>query len=67
MADTELIVAEKAERDRQEKLAANKRHREKIEREALHSMIASGIEEGWAKEVLDRITQEKIKHITINY
>lgn len=52
-------------RERQEKLAANKRHRLKIEREVIDAATAEGLPgpEQW----IEAIAAGKIKNVTVNY
>lgn len=56
--------AEKAEQERRE---ANKRHVGGIRKAAKESLMAIGIDEALAKEIVMAINDGKIKNITINY
>ncbi len=48
-------------------MAANKRHREKINREAADSLIALGYNPDVAYNLIDQIATSKVKNVTINY
>lgn len=60
-AETKRIADEAAKRE------ANKAHRAKINREALQSLVAGGMEEEAAKACITLIAQGKVTHVSIAY
>jgi len=68
------VMAERAHRDRiaqetaaSRKREANKRHRGKINNEALKSLVAGGIDEVTARACVVLIAEGKVKNVKINY
>jgi len=68
--------AERKERERKEyeerirkeaEEAANKRHRAKIDREAVESFVAAGYDKKVAQAIIETIASGVIKHVNINY
>lgn len=67
-ARREQVLKEAKEKAEQEKREANKRHTAKINNEALKAFVESvGVSEAVAKEIVVKIAQGKIPHVTINY
>jgi len=65
--ELERIASEKAEKAKAEKLAANKKHRAKINREVLEDIGMTGISEAQAKAIITLIATGKVRNCTINY
>jgi len=68
------VMAEQSQRDRiaqeaaaSRKREANKRHRGKINNEALKSLVAGGIDEVTARACVVLIAEGKVKNVKINY
>jgi len=67
-AEREKIEKEKqAEIDAAEKREKNTKHKKKINNEAVSSMVAVGLTEKQAKDVVTAIAQNKIKNVSIFY
>lgn len=66
--ERERIEAErKAEAEAAAKREANKRHRAKVNREALAAMVAAGVPEDVGKLVIEAIAKQLVPHVTIQY
>ena len=65
--ELERIASEKAEKAKAEKLAANKKHRARINREVLEDIGMTGISEAQAKAIITLIATGKVRNCTINY
>lgn len=67
-AERQRIEAEQ-ERERQEaeRKAANKKHRQKINREALEDLGAIGIGEEQGKQLIEAIVRGQVRNISVNY
>ena len=61
------LEREAAEKAKSEKAAANKKHRAKIEAEAMASLVENGLEKEVAAQVVVMLVTGKIKNVTINY
>ena len=57
-------AAAKAE---QERIAANKTHRRKINHEVLNGLVMFGLDEGTAKALIEAIAKGEVAHCSINY
>lgn len=66
-AEQERLEKEAAEKAEAEKKAANKRHRARINREALACFEINGFDEEEADRIITLIASGAIDHITINY
>lgn len=67
-AERQRIEAE-AERERQEaeRKAANKRHRQKINREALEDLVEFGLSEDQGKQLIETIVRGQVRNVSVNY
>jgi len=65
--EKERLAKEAAEKAEAERIAQNRNHRKKINREALEDLTTNGFEEIIAKSIIELIAKNMVRHITINY
>jgi len=65
--EADRLQAEEDARVKADKLAANKAHRAKFNREAVKSFTNEGFSETVAKNIITLIAQGKIKNVSVNY